>query len=117
MGTSFIITAVVCVIIGILAQKLRGRTGAAWALITLVLATPVWWVFYFATAMSGPEALERYSRDSGFEALTIFVMGGIGALMVIVVITLPDRRPPAAAPPAEPPQWQKNIDATRRQDR
>lgn len=82
----FLMMVVVSSLVGWLAQSWKGRTGAVWGFISLIVMIPAWVVIYFSTAMFKPEL---YATDEGWYALGIMVSGGIGLIMSLVVATLP----------------------------
>ena len=67
------------ILLGIVAQLKRGRTGVAWALLSFVAIT----VAYLLTASS-------HNGDWAYGISGAFLFGAIP--MVIVISTLPDRR-------------------------
>lgn len=86
---TFIMMVITSVIVGWIAQKWKGRTGAAWALISFLPMPPIWFILYFATSMRKPEL---YVRDEVWYALGIMVSGGVAIVMALVVATLPKRK-------------------------
>jgi biotin transporter BioY len=85
---TFIAMIVTSALIGWFAQAKKGRTGALWGLLTMLLLVPTWVVLYFGTAMTDPSL---YKTDSTWWALAILVCGGVGVVMAIIVATLPKR--------------------------
>ena len=85
---TFIAMIVTSVLIGWLAQTKKGRTGALWSFLTMLVLIPTWLVLYFGTAMTDPAF---YKTDSNWYGLAIVVCGGVGILMAIIVATLPKR--------------------------
>jgi hypothetical protein len=85
---TFIMMIVVSVVVGVLAQKWKARTGALWAFLSLAVMVPVWFVLYFGTSMTDASL---YKRSEGWYALGILVSGGVGLLMVLIIATLPKR--------------------------
>lgn len=85
---TFLMMVVVAALIGWLAQRWKGRTGALWGFVSLLIMIPTWVVIYFSTAMFSPEL---YAREEGWYALGILVSGGIGLIMSLVVATLPKK--------------------------
>jgi len=88
MGIGILIALATSALIGVLAQRWKGRTGIAWSLLTLIVMAPVWMFFYVGTYKAVPEI---YDTDAGFLALSLFIVPGVGILMAIVVATLPSR--------------------------
>lgn len=85
---TFIAMIVTSVLIGWLAQAKKGRTGALWGSLTMLLLVPTWVVLYFGTAMTDPSL---YKTASGWWASAILVCGGVRVVMAIIVATLPKR--------------------------
>lgn len=52
--------------VGWLAQAWKGRTGAVWGFIPLLVMIPTWVVIYFGTATAQPSL---YVKDEGWYAL------------------------------------------------
>lgn len=76
------------VLIDWLAQAKKGRTGALWGFLTMLILIPSWLVLYLGTAMTDPSL---YKADSGWWGLAILVCGAVGILMGIIVATLPKK--------------------------
>jgi heme/copper-type cytochrome/quinol oxidase subunit 3 len=87
MGLLF--TIIVCILIGWTAQSWKGRTGAGWFLISVLLMFGVMFLLFVSVEMHKPGLLDT---DSGMIALwlmTNFIGGGI---MLVVVATLPSKK-------------------------
>jgi hypothetical protein len=74
------------VVLGIVAQKQKGRTGAAWWFLTFVLMI----FFYLATDLFASDLVATYgSIVAGISGAILFGL----VPMSIIVATLPARRP------------------------
>jgi hypothetical protein len=80
--------------IGALAQKWKGRTGAVWGFLTLILELLLYWLSLVSVTMHVPHLLNTPSGDF---AMLSFSIGGAGLVMALIVATLPAR---TAAPPS-----------------
>lgn len=95
MCEALIAMLVAAVIVGMVSQTWKKRTGAFWAIATFGLELPTYFLLYFATAWNDPN---RYSpaKHPGspwapWVALAIVVMGSIGGIMLLIVATLPKK--------------------------
>ena len=77
------------IVVGIEAQTMRGRTGAAWGALTYLMEVLVYSVFFFSVSIANPVSLERSSTGI---ALALIGVGGPAVAMRLIVLTLPDRR-------------------------
>ena len=88
---TLILMVVTSVLVGWLAQVKKGRTGAFWGFLTMVILAPTWFVLYLGTAMVQPGL---YKADEAWWALAILVCGLIGIAMALIVASLPKRSNP-----------------------
>ena len=89
------------VVIGMIAQAIKGRTGVGWAALTFAIGVALWLVFEIAITLAGPEGdrfLVQWARlRQGAEWKALLFAGASfaalpTALMAFVVWTLPERR-------------------------
>ncbi len=99
MGVALLSLVVVSVAVGCQAQLMKGRTGAAWGLLTFVLLSYlsfVWWPDHHAMTIADPQSRESLARalglfgQAGFAAGAAIVFGW--PAMSIIVTTLPDKK-------------------------
>lgn len=90
---TFVAVIAVAVIVGAVAQSKKGRTGAGWAFGTFLIALPWWFVVNIAVGY-GAVTGEIDPSDKAVIDLTraLFVAGPVGALMLLIVATLPVKR-------------------------
>lgn len=86
---TFIAMVITSVLIGWFAQAKKGRTGAIWGFITMLVLIPTWLVIYFATAVADRSL---YKSGEDWWTLAIVVCVGTGIVMVLIVATLPKKR-------------------------
>jgi hypothetical protein len=84
-----IATIGMCVLIGWLAQSWKGRTGAAWFLISAILMGCLFFLSIISLEMHNPELLHK---SSGKFAMWLLVNAVGGGIMFLVVATLPNKR-------------------------
>jgi hypothetical protein len=84
----YVVMLVTCVLVGVLAQKVRGHRAAAWMAVTATILQPTWFVCYLAGSSfdGGPSTF----------ALALTVCAAVGALMAAVVAARPRRREQSA---------------------
>lgn len=80
----------VAVLIGIQAQKIKGRTGAAWGFIALVLGL-LWWAIVAFALRVNPGSVADVDETSLEITKLLFVNGPVLVLMGIIVATLPKK--------------------------
>ena len=89
MLAGLLIGFIVSCLVGVLAQRWKQRTGAAWGIMTFVVMIPIWFFLYFATSMAKSDL---YKDDTGYAALGFMVSILVSVPMVLIVATLPTRR-------------------------
>ena len=96
---SFAILLCWAILVGIVAQKLKSRTGALWGLITLVLGGGAWWLAYVSVLSVRP----GFFLDPIASPVLAFFAGMASAIvMLLIIATLP--KPAASSPSAQPEQ-------------
>jgi hypothetical protein len=85
-----LVTLVVCVLIGWLAQSWKGRTGALWFVISAIVLFGIMFLLFVSVQMHNPDLL---NKESGIIAWTLMTNVIGGAIMLLVVATLPKRKP------------------------
>jgi len=100
MCEAFIGMLAAAVIVGVIAQIWKKRTGAFWAIATLALELPVYFVLYLATAWDDPG---RYSPakhpdlpSAPWLALALVVSAAVAGTMLLIVASLPRSKAPSA---------------------
>ncbi|MGZ8946620.1 MAG: hypothetical protein ACXW1W_14505 [Methylococcaceae bacterium] len=83
---TFIMMIMGSALVGWLAQSWKGRTGAVWGGITLLVMIPSWFFIYFGLYNIGPTL---FDSDIGWYLTGLFVSVGVTVLMAIIVATLP----------------------------
>ena len=87
---TFLMMLATSFLIGLQAQKTKGRTGATWGFITLFLLLPTWFLIYICTSMVDPTI---WATDVGWCSSALLVCIFVGGLMSAVVATLPKKSP------------------------
>lgn len=95
---TFIAIVIAAIVVGIVAQMWKGRAGAGWALMTFLIALP-WWLFVNVAVTYGKITGELDATDKSVIDFTraLFAAGPVAILMLLIVATLPTRKPSAAA--------------------
>lgn len=85
----FLAYLVVPVLVGVLAQKWKGRTGALWGFLTLTLMVAA----YVLTAPGAFDVALKYGRDDAALMFARWLMTGGASLVImsLLVATLPAR--------------------------
>ena len=90
----FLSLLVAGIFVGILAQKWKGRTGAIWGIVTVLLGIP-WWLFGSAAVIINE--LQGLEQEVGTIAMDIttfsFIGGPVFVVMALIVATLPNKKP------------------------
>jgi len=94
---AFIVILIACVVVGALAQQWKGRTGAGWGALTLLLILPTWYFFYISIASVQASLLRQ---DHAWLALTLIVCLLVGGILTLIIVTLPRRAKAVAEPEA-----------------
>lgn len=81
----------VSVLIGAAAQMSKGRTGAAWGFMTLLVCCFLWVLGYFGAALGGMGPAKIIS-DGVLLALAVISAGIAAAIMGLIVLTFPKAR-------------------------
>jgi hypothetical protein len=84
----FICWLAVAVLIGMYAQKGRGRTGAAWAFLAAIFYLLAW-LMTDAAAMSDPHLAHDPNTEKAVDLLSAIL---VAIVMFPIVWTLPDKR-------------------------
>jgi len=84
---TFLILLAGAVLVGIYAQLGKGRTGAAWAFLTLIFGGVVW-LFIRVAPDHGP----RIAEDTYHIAMAVMAAGIEVVVMGLITATLPRRR-------------------------
>ena len=77
-----------CIMVGVLAQKQKKRTGAAWGFLTFVIYGITWVLLYFVMSGTEPDII---GGPDGMLSLAITVAIIVGGIMLLIVATLPKR--------------------------
>ena len=93
MCEAIIAMLIAAVIVGVVAQTWKKRTGAFWAIATFVLELPAYFLLYFVAAWNSPNLYDPVKHPNSpwapWLALALLVIGGIGGTMLLIVATLP----------------------------
>jgi hypothetical protein len=84
----------VAILIGVMAQKGKGRTGALWAVMTFILQAALWIFFYPTNSnIRESESIARLVNEHGRDGMATMVSIFTALpLMAIIVATLPQGR-------------------------
>jgi hypothetical protein len=92
---------VLAIIIGALAQGLKGRTGAAWGAITLVVGAGIWMALVSILAMGeaqgNQEVTAMMANPNATTARDIMALLVTGGVMALIVLSLPSLKKPDAS--------------------
>ncbi len=94
---TFIAIIVAAAIVGVVAQMWKGRAGVGWALMTFLIALP-WWFMVNVAVTYGMIAGDLDGIEKGVLEFTrvSLVIGPVAILMLLIVATLPTRKPSTA---------------------
>ncbi|MCK7615182.1 hypothetical protein [Roseibium sediminicola] len=91
MGLIFVGYLAVPILIGVLAQAWKGRTGIAWGSVTLILMVGVWLFAAASGVLTSEEIAVRTNEQR--QLVNFLTVGSVTfVIMALVVATLPDRR-------------------------
>lgn len=87
----YLLYLLVPISIGVMAQSWKGRTGAAWGFLTLVLML-VFGFFVDAVTIVGAQEFSHYDKTTMTMTRLFLVGGGTLVVMALIVATLPRRK-------------------------
>lgn len=85
----FLVVLTSCVLIGVLAQTLKKRTGVLWGFLAFCATFPIWIFFAFAAAVTAPELFQ--GKDAAYTPYSVALLSSLagGGIMVLIVLALP----------------------------
>ncbi|MFC1621423.1 hypothetical protein ACFL2G_03865 [Candidatus Omnitrophota bacterium] len=80
-----------CIIIGIVAQKVKQRTGAFWGFFTFIAILPMWLFLQVALPVASPEMYIGKAGQLMYISIAVIVSIVVGIVMFLIILTLPNK--------------------------